>query len=1040
MIQDSRGFIWIGTPNGLNRYDGYSFKVFTPDPKDPYCVSDFIITCLAEDSRGNIWVGTPTGLNKYDWKSEKFYHYKNDPQDVNSLSNNYIFSLLNDKSGTLWVGTLDGLNKYNVNTNNFTVIKLISDKLNPDKLNSVTGLIENYRGSFWLCTWNGLTCMQKDGKILKVLFPTPKIGNIITYRFSSLVFEDQYKNLWIGTNGKGLIKYNQKTGDITNFISSPADPSSISNNYITCMLQDRSGNLWVATSFGLNKFNYAKNNFTRILNNYQISSSLINNTIFTLMQDHDGLIWVGTHAGISKFYQSENNFIHLNQYDKKNGQPLMSDRVMAVYIDKYDNIWVGTIDGLFEVMAKTRRIVNFKNGIGNGNRLKGDFIRSVFVDSKEIIWIGTNDSGLYMYDPKTGIFKLFTYNSSDDKTISNNGITSICEDNNQNLWFGTWWGLNFYNRKTGIFKRYFTRMSMADSSTITNSYIWDVFKDSKGLIWVGTNGGGVCRINTSNNKITNFSSDNKDKNYISNNNVYTIFESKDGFLWFGTINGLNSYNPATGKTKVYTTKDGLPGYVINGIQEDDKKFLWIATDKGLSKFDRKSGTFYNYNKKEGLSALEFVQNVAQKSKEGLLYFGLNGLMYFNPDSIKDEYLNTPVVLTDLKIYNKSVPISPDGILKESVTVAKSVTIPPGNDDITLEFALLDYFNPKGNSFKYELEGFDHDWNFIGNRNTATYTNLPAGEYRFVVKASNGDFQNSNDEASLNIIVVPEFYQTWWFKIAFAFGVILIAFLIINQRTRSIRKHNKVLENRVAERTKDLDNTINELNQEISERKKVEEKVKAALDEKEVLLKEIHHRVKNNLQMISSLLYLQSKTINEQSLLNLFQDSQNRIKSMALIHEKLYLSKDFARINFSEYVKSLMDHLIRSYKKNDFNLNINITINKDLDFNLDTAICCGMIINELVTNVFKYAFPCEWAKQKSLNDELYLEINSTKIDDNDYMMSVKDNGVGIPEFIDVKDSSSLGLKIVNSMVSQLDGTIEILRNEGTQFIIKFSDIK
>jgi two-component sensor histidine kinase/ligand-binding sensor domain-containing protein len=1040
MIQDSRGFIWIGTPNGLNRYDGYTFKIFTPDPEDPYCISDFIITCLAEDSQGNIWVGTPEGLNKYDWKSEKFFVYKNDPQDKNSLSNNYIFSLLEDKTGTLWVGTLDGLNKYNVSLNNFTVNKLISDKLNPEKLNSVTGMIESYKGDFWLSTWNGLTCMQKDGKILKVLFPTPKINNIITYRFSSLVFEDHYKNLWIGTNGKGLIRYNQRTGELTNFSSSPGNPATISNNYITSILEDQSENLWIATSFGLNKFNRAKNNFTRILNNYQISSSLINNSINSLMQDHDRLIWVGTHAGISKFFQSDNKFIHLNQYDKKTGQPLMSDRVISVFIDNNDNIWLGTIDGLFEVTGKARRIVNFKNGIGNGNSIKGDFIRSVFVDSKGIIWIGTNDSGLNMYDPETGKFKLFTYNSADDNTISNNGITSICEDNNGNLWLGTWWGLDCYNRKSGHFKRYFTRMSQSDSSTISNSFIWDVFKDSQGLIWVGTNGGGVCRINTNTNKITVFSSDIKNKYYISNNNVSTIFESKDGMLWFGTINGLNSFNPITGKTTVYTKKDGLPGYVINGIQEDDKKFLWIGTDKGLSKFDRKSGIFYNYNKKEGLSALEFVQNVAQKSKDGTLYFGLNGLMCFNPDSIKDEYLNTPVVLTDLKIYNKSVQISPNSILKESITASKTITIPPGNDDITIEFALLDYFNPKGNSFKYKLEGFDRDWNLIGNRNTATYTNLPAGSYTFIVKASNGDFQNNNDEASLNIIVVPVFYQTWWFRIVFAFGIIMATFLFIHERTRSIRKQNKVLENRVAERTKDLDKTINELNQEISERKKAEEKVQASLDEKEVLLKEIHHRVKNNLQMISSLLYLQSRTINDNSLLNLFQDSQNRIKSMALIHEKLYLSKDFARVNFYEYVKSLLDHLIQSYKKNDFNMNVHIKINKDLNLDLDTAICCGMIINELITNAFKYAFPYDWAKQKSLSDELYLEISSTKIDENYYTMSVKDNGIGIPEGVDIQHSISLGLKIVNSMVSQLDGSIEILRNDGTQFLIKFYDTK
>jgi len=1029
MIQDSRGFIWVGTLNGLNKYDGYNFKIFTPDSKNPFSISNPNITCLTEDGEGNLWIGTSKGLNKYDWKKDRFYRYKNNPDDKNSLSNNYILSIFKDKSGTIWIGTSDGLNKYNFKNNNFTIIKKVSDGDKPGIGSAVTKIIENYKGNLWLATWNGLTCMQKDGKVLNLLFPHPVIANNVSYRFCYVLHEDQNKNLWIGTNGNGLIKYNQQTGKIVNYVFSAGNPNSISNNYITSISEDRWNNLWIGTSNGLNKYNPSGNSFTRIYHENNCLLGLASNIICSTMQDKDGIIWVGTTMGLSRYYQSENKFVNFNQYNDEHGQQLISERVSSLYIDKFDNILCGTKDGVYEVNNKTRQITHYANKPGNKNSLSNNSVLSVYADSKGIIWIGTNDNGLNMYDPKTGKFKLFTFDFYNKQSISNNGVISICEDNNSNLWFGTWYGLNCYNRKTGLFTRY------TDSSAVKSCWIWDVFKDSKGFIWAATNGGGISRIDTRTNKVTFLSSSSNGKNYISDDNVFTIFESKDGNLWFGTINGLNCYDASKGTTVVYTRKNGLPSNVIKGIQEDNKGFLWIATDKGLAKFDRGAGVFCNYNKKDGLSGLEFVQNIAGKSKDGSLFFGVNGLMSFKPESIKDGYLIAPVVLTDLKIYNKSVEISKNSILKESISTAKKINIPAGSDVITIEYALLDYFYVKNNTFRYRLDGFDKSWNDIGARNTATYTNLPPGEYTFTVKATNNSGFKNEREASIRIIIEPFFFQTIWFKLLIGLVLIFIILLIIRVRTYSILKRNKMLETKVAERTLDLDETIKKLNGEIASKNKffsiiahdLRSPFTSMLGFSNQLVEEISQITRDELQFIADNIYRSTK-LTFGLLENLLDWAQIQTGKKNLDPEE---------IKPGLVLNELKDLYKWNITDKEIKINIsgddNVTIYADLNM-FET------IFRNLISNSIKFT-----KKEGRINISYFGEDGKVKF-------IVSDTGVGMsPDKIDKlfhsdqnvttpgtsnEKGSGLGLILCKEFVELNQGTISVKSRigEGTEFII------
>ena len=1218
IIQDRRGFLWIGTYAGLNKYDGYNFKIFLPDPSNPYSISNHSIKVLYEDSKRFIWVGTADGLNKFDRKTEEFCKYKSIPNDPHSLSNNLVYSIFEDKEGILWIGTANGLNKYNRDNDNFSVIKKVNYKLNPDSLNSVTSIAEDQEKNLWLGTWNGLTCMQKDGKIIKQFVHEDGNSKTISSNHITTVYIDCDDNLWIGAGS--LDKYNKETESFTHYISIPDNHATLSDNSVTVIFQDKTKQLWIGTKSGLNKFDPEKNKFLRILHDPLKPLSLINNEVSSIAEDSTGIIWIGTSGGLSKLYIPINTFDSYYVDKLHPEKSLSSNFISSVFINKEGNIWVGTSEGLDEIDKANKRILHYNQKRNDNNSLSNKYVMAVIEDHSGLVWIGTNGGGLNCYNPVTDNFVSYLHEERDPYSISNDGVITVFEDHNNNIWIGTWWGLNRFDRKTRKFLRYLP--NPANPNSINHTIVWVIYEDSKGMFWFGTDGGGVSEFNKKTNSFTNFYHDSSNTgNCISDNRVISIFESKDGFMWFGTTEGLSKYNRQTGKFTTFNKKDGLLGILINGIQEDEKGNLWISTDKGLARLNRKTGKFYCFTQRSGLHTMEFTPNASGKSKDGSLYFGSrDGLIYFNPKDIKTENSTAPIIFTELKIYNQSVPISKDGILHNSITSTKLIEIPQESDVITLEFALLDYFNIKGNNFSYKLVGFDVGWNNIGNRNTATYTNLLPGEYNFLVRASNIDGVINKKEASLRIVILPAFYQTWWFKLILGFGLVLITIFVIQGRTRQVKKQNRILENRVAEHTKDLKERSNEMEKinivlqcEIKERllaedtlkqynsklegfnkiyKKIisadsvdeiiketliqlpvlfnfidtaavtifdiklnkiiintanfnpnqdisfirieqpldsnifdnkntplkttyyvndinlvenklsidkqlhaygfhsylasplefdnnwignlsvaarttnnfndshkevllimsnqlsvaiyqaglQEKVKAhaqnlqnSLSENEVLLKEIHHRVKNNLQVISSLLYLNSKKIKDKEALNLFIDSQNRVKSIALVHERLYRSKNLGKIDFKEYVQHLTTDLFRSYAVNQSLIKLDININ-NIIIDIDFAVPCGLIINELISNSLKYAFPNIEEDYR----EGIIKINFNRNGNGELLLVVSDNGIGMPGQIDEMKKNSLGLLLVDTLVSQLEGTLDVNSDSGTEFIIKFTN--
>lgn len=975
IIQDKKGYIWFGTYNGLNKYDGYNFKTYFLDPQNPQSISNHSIWSLTEDHEGYIWVGTIDGLNKFDPVTEKFTRYKREQNNNKSLSNNIVNTIFEDSRNNLWIGTLNGLSLYDRESGNFKRIMKVNSRFNPDSLNSVVCMEEDERGILWLGTWNGITCVQKNGDIVKTYFEDKPNDKNFEYRKILSLFKDRKNNIWAGTNGKGLFRYDENKDDFIKYTHNNRNDKSISSNIVNTINQSRDGNLWVGTDNGLNNFNPETGAFINYFYDEKKPLSLISNEVKCIMEDYNGLIWVGTGEGVSRFMVFPEQFHYLPDLELFRKNNIINDRIYSLLIDKKNNLWIGGFDGLDKVNIRERTVKKFRTRNDDGRYINDNFVRKLYEDGNGIIWIGTNSNGLNRYDPATGKFTYFKYNVNDSTSISNNSIISILKDHNGYLWLGTWWGLNKYDERTNSFKRYHHRRNKPNS--INNNIIWSICEDRDGIIWLGTDGSGVDRFDPKTDQFT-YLNEESGKRRISSNRVFVIKESRNGLLWFGTNNGLTCYNKLTDSTIIYDKKSGVIGTMVTSIQEDDKEQIWFATEKGLTVLNQSTGECTNYKKRDGLRNLEFDQDISAKSDDGYIYFCTrDGILFFHPDSLVKNSSNAAVVFNDVKIYNKSLEIGKNGILSKSINYTDKISIPPGNDVITIEFSLLDYYNVKNNFYRYKLEGFDDDWSYVGERNSATYTNLPPGKYTFKVMAKSGGALKFDKENQLAIIIEPKYFQTLWFKVLIILLFLTVLWLALKVRTKTIMRQNKMLEHKVFERTKDLDKTIKELNQEIASKDKffsiiahdLRSPFLALLGFSKYLVDEIEEITKDDLKIVSENI-LKSAKMTFNLLENLLYWA--RIKTGRIKFEP-------SKINLN----SVITDLVELYKNNADGKGI------DIHLNCDPGICAfadpnmlQTVLRNLLSNAIKFT-----------DSDGKIAINVQQENGN-ICVTVKDSGVGI----------------------------------------------
>jgi len=746
IFQDKNGFMWFGTQDGLNRYDGYNFKVFKNDPEDPSTLSDNFIFSIYEDDSGTIYIGTQSGnLHEYDPKNESFTVVSSDSIDLSKTVMSSVLAVYYDKSNIKWIGGLSqgtGLKMENKKTGE--VKTFIHDPNNKFSLsnNKVYSILRDSKGSLWIGTFDGLNKLEEETGRFLHFKNDPADPNSISDNFVWPIYEDSRGILWVGTVRGGLCKFDPQSNSFINYKNDPADPTSLNDNYIFSIYEDRSGVIWIGTNTGgLNYFHPSSQVFEHYVNNAENKNSLSDNDVIAMNVDTDGVYWIGTrNAGL----------------------------------DKFDHI--------------RKEFKNYSHDPANSNSLVSNSVQSIYEDKSGILWLGTFSNGLDAFDPRSETFTHYIHNPSDPHTLTDNRIYALIEDNDNNIWIGTYGGgLNKLDRKTGKISNF--QSDENDTTSISSNATWSIAKDQSGNLWIGTFGGGVNIFDHENQTFTHLRNNPDDSTSIIDDNIIRVFKDSKGIMWFGTTKGLSRYSNETNNFKNYNENDGLPNNWVYGIAEDGNGNLWLSTNDGLSKFNPIDETFKNYFYEDGLQGNEFNQNAyAKDSKTGrLLFGGLNGFNVFHPDSVIGNSYVPPIVFTDYLRYNTD---DEEGkpIIEKGISERDSLLLTYKDNIVSFDFAALSYYNNIMNQYRYKLEGFNENWIQLGNNHSVTFTNLSPGEYNLRVIGSNSDGLWNDKGASLFIEVTPPWWRT---NIAYTiYGVIFVGILLGIRKFENDRREQK----------------------------------------------------------------------------------------------------------------------------------------------------------------------------------------------------------------------------------------------------------
>ncbi|MDD8019838.1 MAG: two-component regulator propeller domain-containing protein [Acidobacteriota bacterium] len=823
--------MWFGTESGLNKYDGYQFTVYVPVENEATSLSNPWINVLLTDRKGNLWVGTENGLNKYINSTDHFVRYFHNPDDPDSLSSSRIFCLLEDRKGRLWVGTEAGLNLFDRAQNRF--IRYQHDPANPSSLSHdlVLAITEDRQGFIWVGTGGGgLNRLDPvSGRFTHLRQDTAHPDNSLPDNYILSLLATKVKgseSLWIGTVSSGLVRYSLSTKEFKTFRPGPGILDSLSDNFIRCIMDDVDGTLWVGTNAGgLCHFDPEQEKFVSFKHQSHDQLSLADNRVLCLCFAPEHILWVGTYRGISQVNLDYQNFIRFvaNPADPTS---LSHPAVRAFCEDNSDRLLVGTDGGGLDIFdRKNLRTLHFRHEPENPNSLSSNSVSSILRDNDGTFWIGTFDGGLNRFDPRTLTFRRYRHNPHDANSLVDDQVRCLLIDNKNRFWIGTVGsGLVSYDRASGRFFRpkisKITHLGKApgqstaeDQSALPNPLlsgrIFHMTQDKAGYLWIGCFGEGLVRYHPESGDILHFTRDQNDPRSLSNNSIINVFIDSNGYIWAGTNGGgLNRLDPSTLAFTRYNESHGLPTSVIYAVLEDDDGYLWISSNRGLSRFDPRTNQTKNFDTSDGLQSYEFNGNAYMKSKNGHLYFGgINGFNVFNPKEIKASNYLTPVVITNFLISNQPVKpgqmVNGQVVLRRSINETRYLELRWMHRVIGFEFAGLNYACPQKNQYAYILEGFDKDWNYVGTRRFASYSNLPPGRYTLRVKACNCDGVWNETGTLLRLKIIPPLWRTWWFhvlEIIMLGGLIYTGFL---WRTKQIRQHQKELENLIARRTEEL---------------------------------------------------------------------------------------------------------------------------------------------------------------------------------------------------------------------------------------------
>ena len=801
IVQDHKGYIWIGTQEGLNRFDGYEFKVYAHIAGDENSIANDWIWSLVVDHKGRLWVGTNTGgLSYHDDEFDRIVNFLHDPDNPQSISSNKVRFVFEDSRNAIWIATIDGgLNRFDPETRIFTRYRHDANDTGSLPSDAVNTIYESSDGTLWVGTKAGLFTLDASRQIWR-RHPAAAAHNI-------RVIREHESSMWIGTHSNGLILFDPTTSKIQVLAHNKEDQSSLPGNLVRDILTDHLGTVWVATDNGLAEWSTADMGFTRHQYNPLDLHSVPDSRIDSVYQDSGNVLWVGTYNGLARWNYVSDVF---QNYHVGSGH-LSNDLVSTIAEDADGALYIGSYGGGINKLAPTGNTNPYYKATTFNVELEDPRVMALAVDQQANLWIGTRTAGLYRRSV-SGELTQFVHDDGDPQSISANGITALNIQGSQ-VWAGTYGGgLNRLDTTTGRFTRF--KHDPENPDSIGSDRVLTIYRDKMAGFWVGTEDGGLNRFIQNEEIFQQIYNDPADSRSISNNTAWEIIETKEHSLWVGTMNaGLNRWPVSYRKQGIplfdrFTKSDGLAGSTIYGILEDEAENIWLSSNRGLSQLNPTSRDVRHFDRHNGIRGDEFNFGARLKTRSGLLVFGgMQGLVVFDPAKV---------------LRNKHIP---EVIVSATTNSQATVTNYSGQDTpesispdyadrfVDFKFAALDYASPDKNQYLYKLDGFDESWINPGKFRRATYTNLPPGEYQFRVRASNNDGLWNDTGTSLLLTVVPPPWLTLWAYALYTFvsGGIVLSYVLAQQRKLAKEAQTReLLEEQVRLRTSELADRNTEL--------------------------------------------------------------------------------------------------------------------------------------------------------------------------------------------------------------------------------------
>lgn len=1039
IIQDSLGFIWIATDEGLNRFDGYGLKVYKNNPLDSLSIPNDNLMDLAQDKQGNIWIATEiSGLIRFNPKEESFEEIKTrEGKTEIFLKGQSITSLFIDDQDVIWVGTREiGLVRYDYTTGDTKIYSNNPENENSISSNRIFKIISADKENLWISTTQtGLNKFNKNTEVFEHYRHNNSHNSISTDRLRS-IYQDTKGILWIGSTHGGLTRYDPKKGVFKTYLHSPENANSLPSNEAYSISEDKDGRIWVGTwARGLSVYNPRTDLFQNYWHNPSNFTSIPGNIITCIFRDRSDKMWFGfDNAGIAYFDAYEQNFTRY-QHDTQNPNSITGNKIRSVFEDSFGYLWIGTVGaGLNKYDRENDKLEIFVNEGNDLTSMPNNTAWSIYEDMNSSLWIGTT-SGLALYNQKTNSFRRYPFDTRVSDSYKKNNILKVTGDKKGNLYLGTWGGgLNKFNPKTELWEEITFKDDFENGK---GSSVKHLLVDKDNNLWVGITSG-LAKYELDTQEWTYFNTELDNEATSSFTNITALFESSTGTIWIGSDKGLIRFNTRDQSFKLISVKDGLSSRMVAGIGEDLNGLIWVATQYGLNSIDPQNYSIENYFKEDGLQSNEFNEWAFSQTKEHIYFGGVNGLIKFSPQNFTADIAQPEVALTQFLVFNREVKTGDYTLQKRTIPYSRAISIDYSDYIFAFEFAALNATQPEKCNYAYKLDGFDKDWVYTSAKDRkAVYTNVPNGDYVFKVKTTNKAGIWNKHSTSLKVKIIPPWWKTWWAQILLYTVIIVFFTALYKIRTTFMRRQKIELENQVAQKTEEIATK----NAQLEEQKDELESLNTSKDR---LLSMISHDARTPLNSLKGLLFLFENTaLTKAEFKKVVADVDNQINQITSFLENLsrWAKNQIhgTRLNTNKFVLKEIVHectdlLATASKEKDLEVEVDIEASIILYADAEKL---KFVMRNLLSNAIKF---CD-SKDKIM---VSASLNKEQVE-----VTVEDTGIGIEteqleNLFDTHHLSltgtsdeigtGLGLALCKEYVQHFGGTIgvESTVGEGSKF--------